>query len=92
MNITLCIGRPTIDKAASGEPVDMGHGVTILAADGLHRNSPYDTLKNIATQKTTDELKAEGEQEYEDADFEGAYDALIHICRRALESSGAPTL
>lgn len=50
------------------------------------------TLKNIATQKTTDELKAEGEQEYEDADFEGAYDALIHICRRALESSSAATV
>lgn len=43
------------------------------------------TLKNIATQKTTDELKAEGEQEYEDADFEGAYDALIHIARRAMQ-------
>lgn len=42
-------------------------------------------LKNIATQKTTEELKAEGEQEYEDADFEGAYDALIHIARRSIQ-------
>lgn len=42
-------------------------------------------LKNIANQKTTEELKAEGEQEYEDADFEGAYDALIHIARRAVQ-------
>lgn len=42
-------------------------------------------LKNIATQKTTEELKAEGEQEYEDADFEGAYDALIHIGRRSIQ-------
>lgn len=49
-------------------------------------------LKNIAKQKTTDELKAESEQEYEDADFEGAYDALIHIGRRALESSSAQTV
>lgn len=42
-------------------------------------------LKNIATQKTTEELKAEGEQEYEDADFEGGYDAIIHIARRAMQ-------
>lgn len=42
-------------------------------------------LKNISTQKTTEELKAEGEQEYDDADFEGAYDALIHIARRSLQ-------
>lgn len=42
-------------------------------------------LKNIASQKTTEELKAEGEQEYEDADFEGAYDALIHIARRSIQ-------
>lgn len=48
MDITLCIGRPTIDKAASGEPVDMGHGVTILAADGLHRNSPYDEIDRLS--------------------------------------------
>lgn len=44
-------------------------------------------LKNIAAQKTTEELKAEGDQEYEDADFEGGYDALIHIARRADESA-----
>lgn len=42
-------------------------------------------LKNIATQKTTEELKAEGEQEYDDADFEGGYDAIIHIARRAMQ-------
>lgn len=42
-------------------------------------------IKNIATQKTTEELKAEGGLEYEDADFEGAYDAIIHIARRTLE-------
>ena len=45
------------------------------------------TLKNIARQKTTAELKAEGEQEYDDADFEFAYDALIHIARRAMQPS-----
>lgn len=50
------------------------------------------TLKNIAKQKTTDELKEEGAQAYEDADYEGAYDALIHIARRALEWSSAQTL
>jgi len=43
------------------------------------------TLKNIATQNTTDELRAEGEQEYDDADFEGGYDAIIHIARRAMQ-------
>lgn len=48
MNITLCIGRPTIDKAASGEPVDMGHGVVILAADGLFHNSPYDQIDRLS--------------------------------------------
>lgn len=85
MNITLCIGRPTIDKAASGEPVDMGHGVIILAADGLHRNSPYDALENIAKQKTTDELKASDELEYENADYEGGYDTIINLARAALK-------
>lgn len=44
-------------------------------------------LKNIARQKTTDELRAEGEHGYDDADFEGAYDALIHIARRAMQPS-----
>lgn len=44
-----------------------------------------DALKNIATQKTTEELKAEGEQTYDDADFEGAYDHIIHIARRAMQ-------
>lgn len=47
MNITLCIGRPTIDKAASGEAVDMGHGVTILAADDLLRSSPYALIDTL---------------------------------------------
>lgn len=42
-------------------------------------------LSNIAAQKTTEELKAEGAQEYEDADFEGAYDCLVHIARRSIQ-------
>lgn len=47
MSAVICIGKPTIDKAASGEMVDVGQGVTIMAADGLLHASPYvmvDTL------------------------------------------------
>lgn len=47
MNITICIGRPTIDKAASGEPVEVGHGVTILAADDLFHASPYAEIERL---------------------------------------------
>lgn len=43
------------------------------------------TLKNIATQKTIGELSEEGEDC--EGDFEGAYDALIHIARRAIEAT-----
>ena len=53
MNITICIGRPTIDKAASGEPVEVGQGVVIIAADDLFHASPYaeiDRLKSKLTQ------------------------------------------
>lgn len=42
-------------------------------------------LKNIAAQKTVDELTDEGVEM--DADFEGAYDAIIHIARRAMQPS-----
>lgn len=43
-------------------------------------------LQQIASQKTCDELAAEGDGLDEDADFVGAYDALITIARRALAS------
>lgn len=44
-----------------------------------------DALLRIANQMTVSELKEN--HQYEDADFEGAFDALIHIARRAMQAA-----
>lgn len=49
MSIALHIGRPTIDKAASGQAVDVGHGITIFAADDLFHASPYAEIERLKT-------------------------------------------
>lgn len=89
MSITICIGRPTIDKAASGEPVDVGQGVVIIAADDLFHASPYAEierlraeLQKLADQKTIGELSEAGEDC--EGDFEGDYDTMIDVARKAL--------
>lgn len=70
--VALVYGKTTDEQAANARLVANTEGF-------------FATLKNIATQKTTEELQAEGEQEYDDADFEGGYDALIHIARRSIQ-------
>jgi uncharacterized coiled-coil DUF342 family protein len=69
--------------ARVAEAMDAAHPVMSAAWKRI-RELEAD-LKNIATQKTTEELIAEGGMAYEDADFEGAYDALIHIARRSIQ-------
>lgn len=77
---------PTLAKltmlgdVVSAQAIEVFSRDAMLEIEGLRAD-----LKNIATQKTTEELKAEGDQEYDDADFEGGYDAIIHIARRAMQ-------
>lgn len=52
----ICIGRPTIDRAANGEMVEVGQGVTIMAADDLHRASPYAEVDHLR-QREAEALK-----------------------------------
>lgn len=49
MSIVICIGRPSIDKVASGEPCDVGQGVTLMAADDLFHASPYAEVDRLRT-------------------------------------------
>lgn len=60
------------DKPVSVSGSELKHLVGIAAA-----------LKNIAGQNTVEELTTNGD--YDDADIEGGYDALIHIARRAMQ-------
>ena len=47
MNAVICIGRPTIERAANGLEVQVGQGVTIIAADDLFHADPYAEIDRL---------------------------------------------
>lgn len=65
MSIVICIGRPSIDKVASGEPCDVGQGVTLLAADDLFHASPYAEIERLRdrTKAALEVVNAQAEDE-----------------------------
>ena len=47
MGAVICIGRPTIERAAKGLEVEVGQGVTIIAADDLFHADPYTEIERL---------------------------------------------